>query len=298
MSTCSAYRRPLPTATMLEDALAAAEQTLDGGSTAAPLLLSLRRGRRRRGVELSVLPLVAGTHPVEVLGGFTAPPSWEAVGCVAAASAYPVHPAPEHAAVRRRVRFGFLLHRDGTSVASVTGHSPQPGHEGRQPPEGRIADTCRRVLNLATPPAAQGPEAWWAMVWLDRIFAEAVLDPAHRPSWPEVLALHPLFGAGDASGPAAGHRSVTPPGPAFATSIAEVASTLTWGTIRSAVACGPDAVNQVDPDLAAWLDDGSFARAVIEPYVPVPVLLHELTELLSDHAHAEVTAAVREWGLA
>lgn len=297
MSTCFAHRPSQPTAPMLQEALATAEQSLDGGATTGALLVSLRRGRPRGGVELSVLPLVDASHPAEVLAGFTAPKSWEAVGCVAAATAHHLDPPP-HAVASQRVRFGFLLHRDGTSVASLSGRPQPPAHESCEPPEGRLADVFRRVLGLPTPAAQQGHEAWWAMIWLDRVFAEAVLEPAHRLSWPEAVALHPFSGTGDEFGSAVDHHATTSPGRTFAVRIVEAASTVTWSSIRSAVASGPDALAHVEPDLAAWLDEGSFARTVMEPYLPVPVLLSELAVLLPEGVHAEITAAVRAWGLA
>lgn len=295
MSTCFVHRPSRSTPAMLHAALAAAEQSLDGVATTAPLLVSLRRDRPGGGVELSVLPLASGSHPAAVLAGFTAPASWEAVGCVTAATAHLLDRPSDGAVVAQPVRLGFLLHRDGTSVSSLSGRPQPPGQEGREPPEGRLVDTCRRVLGLPTPAPEQGPEGWWAMMWLDRIFAEVVLEPARRLSWPEVVAMHPFVAAADQLG-AVDHHATTA-GCSFAARLVEVASALTWSVIRSAVAAGPDPVAHVDPDLAAWLDDGSFARAVMEPYLAVPALLAELAGLLAEGVHAEIVAAVHEWGL-
>ena len=193
-----------------------------------------------------------GAHPLQVLVGFVAPPEWAAIGVSNAGWA---HPLDATGRPRRRpdapsVQVTVLFSRSGVAVGVLrkgAGVSELP-----DPPEGVVADACRRALVLPTAPPPATTAELWALTWLDRIVEVAARagGPAHLAAWPAVAALHP------AAGP--------PPHPADPSALAAAAVALAeawpWSRLRSE----PSVVDVPGvgrpADLAAWMDDGMWAR--------------------------------------
>jgi len=162
-----------------------------------------------------------------------------------------------------RVAVVHLCHRDG---ATVSGWRPD---EGRPTIDrvggcgaaatGRLPDGCRRALGLSTAPPASPVELLTAAVWLDRAVEAA-------------LAGTPLDGSGlDELRP-----------PTFAG----------WSAARRAVAEGGllagDPATRRHAALAAWHDEGSFSRWVLE-ILPDPA---EALDLLTDATSPAVRRAM------
>ena len=207
-------------------------------------------------------------HPVDRLTGSVAPPEWQVVGTVVHGSALHL----EGRGGRRRVRLVYLLDRSGTSASVIRGLAADSAPPASSPPCGRLVDVCHRVLGLPTDPPVGSPQEWWSAVWLDRVFAEAAAAPAIRWTWGRVLARHPL-------------RDIT------------ATATLGWEDLRRLAAAAATG-GVIEPAIAAWLDEGSFARRLLGEHLPLSTLLGELAALLPAPVHERVRALLARQGLA
>ncbi len=214
------------------------------------------------GSEVGLQPL-DGAHPVDRLTGFVAPSEWQVLGIVVNGTAS----HPDGGGGRRRVRLVYLLDRSGASASVIRGLDQAPAGA----PCGRLVDVCRRALGRPTEPPAGPPLEWWSAVWLDRILAEAAAAPTTRWTWRRVLALHPLGDPATAAG-------------------------LGWEDLRR-LAATPGAVGLVDPAVAGWLDEGSFARWLLGEQLPLSTLLREVGALLPPSVHERVRVLLAGQGL-
>jgi hypothetical protein len=71
-----------------------------------------------------------------------------------------------------------------------------------------------------------------------------------------------------------------------------------WSQLRRACAGGLWSTPAVDADVAAWLDDGAFARWVLGWWPELRDLRDALTALLAPSALSVVDDALAGWGLA
>ena len=229
------------------------------------------------------------TDVVCALGGFLAPAAWVAFGVIAPGHAAPVAPPTDRRAGHADHRDPddrdpvggvpvvacALVARDGGTVSEVraVGDHELPHPIGTHPeaaggpPQGRVIDTCRRVLGLPTDPPPFGPEVWRALAWTDRVLL-AVLDAdlGQPPAWPVLAALD------------------LPVGP----------STASWRALRRACRRGSVLVPGVDPATAAWMDDGMFAREAIGAFGPLAAVLGDLRGLLPPTTFDRVVERVSE----
>ncbi len=253
------------TGVLLEAVLDAVELAVLDGYHELPLLLSVRRpGSRPRPPELHVKPLPHGTHPADGFAGFTAPHDWFAVGCAAGGTKRSL----DSGEPLGRATFGFLLHRDGTSVLSLSGQGREIATETEAPPQGLVPDTCRRVLGLATPPPEVSVERWLSSLWLEEVFAAVVADPAAQWTWDRLLGARPVTDWDFMDG----HS---------------------WEELRLEFTRFKNTMFGVDAELAAWMDTGMFARALGEAVPPSELLLADLQALLSGPVHAQLTDFLR-----
>lgn len=248
-------------------------------------------------VEVGWLPL-DGRHPVDELLGTTAPEDWSAVGVATSGWAHRRdvdEPGRRGGGPRTvRIRSVHLVGRDGAWSSRWRPVDPDdgdgdvaagmPGDAGC--PLGRIDDVCRRALGVPTHPPAWSTAVLWATQWLDALveLAGTSLSPS-RLGWPAVAALHPAVAAlrGDTNG----EPDITP------LELAERANQLTawrdWPLLRRSCAAGTWSAPVIDPELASWFDDGSFARWLIGGYPD----LADLHDVLGDLVPPRVVTAVR-----
>jgi hypothetical protein len=263
-------QRELPATTLLEvfDCLAGDREDEEG------CLFHLADAGDDEHVELAALPL-EGRHPLDILVGFDAPPTWQAVGASVRGQA---HHVDDPAAGPAGVRVTLAVTRAG-DVASRVRFDDGAIDDIEGPVEGLVADACLRSLSLPTPPPDAGTEALWTACWVDRVFA-AWTDPATRRlvrSWDAVEALHPA-------------RPVIPDGDLVDAIIAH-ATRWNWSRILRA----PTFLDQgasPTPAILGWFDEGSLSRWLPTLLPPVEHLLADLLPLLLPHVASRLRATV------
>jgi len=233
------------------------------------------------------LPL-DGAHPLDLLLGFRAPPHWQALGVSCSGRAHRLDDEGRRRSPHAEgdeVRVTVLVDRAGAAVSLMRRGdevTPLPGR-----PDGAVADACRRALALPTAPPPASTSGLWTASWLDRVVevAGACGDSpgAGLRSWAAVAALHPAAGPAASEGPAA-----------LAADAHALAEAWPWSRLRDdpvvADVCGaaPPA------DLAAWMDDGMWARWLLSHLPATDDLLAAVRALLparlSDGVHQVVAA--------
>jgi hypothetical protein len=200
---------------------------------------------------------VVDVHPFDMLAGFTAPPHWRAVGVSSTAWAHRLDDDGRRLrdpGASRRVQATLLLDRAGgaAGVMRVAGDVvPLPGR-----PEGTIADACRRALGLPTAPPPPSTLGLWTLGWLDRLVDVAGrADGSSRlRSWAQAAELHA------AAGPRLGRPDAPPDPVALAAAAAALAEAWTWSRLRAEPALADVPGPAIAAPLAAWMDDGMWAR--------------------------------------
>jgi hypothetical protein len=267
----------------------ATELLADHGSVADAEASSLVRARDLgEDVELGLLRVDRGRHPVDALVGLVADPDWCAVGVAATGTARRLDGPPGP----MRVRTVHLVGRDGAWASRWTplepldgvGGAASGGRDSPDRPAGRIDDACRRALGLPTDPPDTSTALLWTLRWLDAVVERASVRATasgraasgraratgggHRPlRWDEVAALHPAVSTGGRGGP--GRRCGIPAPEEVARRCLELALRRGWDDLRLACAEGTTAAVEVDAELAGWLDDGAFARWSLGAYPDV-----------------------------
>ena len=229
--------------------------------------------------------LEAGEHPLDHLLGFVAPPSWLALGLVCYGWASP--PAggrrPSEHPERRRVRVVTLLDRSGDERSTAT---LDDGTVVDEPGSGTVADALRRCLGLPTPAPPVGSDELFAAMWLTSI---AVSD--RRLSWVEAVQLHPAMQVLRAGGHRPQVEELVSCGRALARS-------MPWGELRLRAAAGVrDGGIGVSADLAAWMDDGMFARWVLGGLPPFTPLLRRCARVLAPEVLRRLRRTLRAWNV-
>lgn len=219
------------------------------------------------GVEVALAALEAGEHPVDALIGFSAPDEWAAVGVVAVGTATAIGDGAPVAS--RRVRVLHLVDRTGSEASLLYDLEESTALRCPSPVDGHIADLCRRMLGLPTTPPPPSVLPWWTTVWLDRILAESLADPAEPWTWHRLALLHPAV-----------DPNVAPLDPeGLAEEAVAKAASVSWGTVRQQMA---------SDELAGWMDDGMFARWVLSQHLAPRQLAAELTSALDAGAAVAV----------
>ena len=227
-------------------------------------------------VELAWMPLL-DPDPTESLVGVRAPEHWSAFAvCSPGQAGLQAPPGPKPTPVR----VVHLVTRDGreaSDVRPVTDDGRLPAIT--EPGTGWVADVCRRVLSLPTPPPATTTAELLAVLWLDAILTmiiEGDLDDP-PPDWHRCRSqLGPLAATGPLS-----------------TLGAEVARECPWPIVRRLATRSP--MVGLSRQAAAWLDDGSFARLVLGSFAPVDEMRRDAAELLTPATAAELEGVLRRW---
>jgi hypothetical protein len=191
--------------------------------------------------------------------GWEAPPECIAVGVVATGRAHvadtPVEArSPFSPGVVPDIRMCCLITRHG----EVTWRMTLP--DGRSfcdaPHDGRLLDCLKRCFALPTPLPPAGPGHLLSVFWLGAIIDED-RRVGRRLTWREISQLHPVAtimspGTGMCDAPQD-----------FSDYIRAAASTWSWETLRRRAVTDSWAAELVSPELAAWMDEGMFARWIL-----------------------------------
>ena len=254
-------------------------------------------------LELGLLTLEDGAHPLGFLAGFEAPPSWWALGVVCRGQARHAD-EPGHPPVP--VRVTQLVSRQGTWASSwgpaddldlpgAVADGCTDGDAG-DAPTGRVDDALRRALGLPTPPPPASTTPLWAAQWLDALVVDAV-GPApgrrtrRRRPLAALLAAHPAVTAFDLDPQQLTVTSLVAAGE-------RLAGWRRWSNLRRSCAEGRWHDPEVPADVAGWLDDGAYARWVLGAYPDLAQLRGTLGELLAPSALSVIDDALAVWGLA
>lgn len=229
---------------------------------------------------LAWFPL-AGAHPIDLLLGLDAPSHWAALGVSCTGRAHTASAPPEPVAVT------ILLDRAGAAAGVLRRGDTVCDMPDR--PEGVVADACRRALGLPTGPPPGSTRELWSLLWLDRVVdAAAGGRPGDRPAtWPTLAQLHPaasLSLPGDLSGAA-----LRPA--ALAGAAARLTAAWPWSRLRAEPSALPLPASAPSPGLAAWMDDGMWARWLLSHLPAADDMLSAVRGLLPP-ALAETVAGV------
>jgi hypothetical protein len=189
-----------------------------------------------------------GQHPFDALLGFVAPEDWEVFGVIA-----PGWGTHVDTGRRQRTRVIYLAARHGEEASLIRYAGQAPTEVLTERAIGRVADCVRRALDLPTTPE---PDDTLLALWFDRVLQKLVERN------------HPSF-----AGEKVDADSVV--------GIIEAAEPASWNDERWKVIQNGGSFS-VSDDLAAWLDDGMFARLLLadlaDPEVAIPAAKRACTE--------------------
>jgi hypothetical protein len=221
-------------------------------------------------------------HPLDLLLGFVAPAHWWALGV---SSCGRQHAIGGDGRVKRRadsprVRITVLLDRSGGGAGLLRrgdGRTALPG-----PPDGTVADACRRALGLETAPPPPTTVGLWTRCWLDRV-VDALAPSGGTggpgpPTWRDLTRLHP------ASTVAATRESGLGLGPdadALADATRALADAWPWARLRADPAVVDVPGPMPDARVAAWMDDGMWARWLLAAFPALDDLVDAACNLLT-----------------
>jgi hypothetical protein len=283
--------RPVPSALLdrLAEHLLSARRTAEQDGAA---LVRVGAGHAEDDLDLALLPLPEGVHPVDALVGEVLPTQWWANGVVASARARSV----DDPASAEPVVIVVLVDRDGRCVHRLEGPSAVLDPDS-PPPTGRVVDLLLRTVGRPTPAPTSPPVRWCDAVWLDRIASTTLAgDVGHRDV--EALAgLHPLLPPRStlddlaalhreqAADPVGAWRGVR-----RAASRRGAPDTVTEGELRATVS------EHLSPEEVAWLDEGSLARWLEAELPDLADLLGLTDALLPRRLARDLRRAVGEAG--
>ena len=237
------------------------------------------------GFDLGVAPL-DGRHPTDTLLGQTAPDDWHAVGIATHGWAYHVAERGDPGRRRHRVHVVTLLSRSGEHAHRT--HADDADLTGvldAELPSGEQVDLLRRVLRLPTDPPPCDASTYWSIEWLSALVAAEA--PIRTLS--DAIVMHPvttLIRRGTEIGDAdlvdvltAFHR------------------VMSWSRMRELASVDRFSVPELAPDDAAWLDDGSFARFVLNRCPPLHLLRARLDEHVGREAAEDVLDLLDDLGV-
>ncbi len=218
-------------------------------------------------MKFGLLPVPDDLDPLDLLLCSDTPDEWEVLGMIVNGRIID-RPDDGIGAARRRTgssRVAVLMRRDGSTVTVLDSDGDQQVLEtdaDTMPIEGRFADAMRRSLGLTTAPPEVGVRAAIARVWLHRVHTVAVDG---RPLDAEVVA------------------ALRPPMPR------------SWSDLRQQCADGGWTELRCDPDLAAWMDDGMFARWCMAAFPDPSEALVDVGELIPPRAAEPLAEALAAW---
>jgi hypothetical protein len=209
-----------------------------------------------------------GIHPLDLLLKFVAPPHWHGLGVSCAGWSHRLDDPSRARAESPPVTVTLLVHRNGAAAGVLRDGDRVTAMP--DPPEGAVADACRRALGLATAPPPPSTVELWTLSWLDRLVATAAAGPGRLDGWAAIAALHP------AARPAPAADDPV----ALAGATVALARAWPWSRLRldPAVLDLPGATPA--PELGDWMDDGMWARWMFGMLPPPDELVRALHDLL------------------
>lgn len=242
------------------------------------------------GFDLGQKVLEEGDHPLNHLLGFVAPEEWTAMGLIS--FGWMAHgdindpdcQRPSLAPDRRRVRCTHLVGRDGSASSTV---AAEDGFTMDEMPVGRVPDSLRRCLGVSTAPPPESTIAYWSRYWLAAV-SEQVWGTERAFSWAQIARMHPAM----IPARLLDQRSKVGDLPARAE---DLATETTWSALRWEAVCAKQVYGfDEGSDMAAWMDDGMFARWVLAE-LPAASLVKRLEARLEPSVLRRVRGALREW---
>jgi hypothetical protein len=236
---------------------------------------------------------LGGEHPLTVLHGGS--PSDDTVGLAVVCGGRVVDSsrrrpsaAPGDLVPGAEVWLVHLVWRDGSSQSGITAASGIDGVDWSTmqpfgPATGLVPDAMHRALDLATPAPSTDTTGYWTLAWLVSLVG---LEPG---SPHDALRWHPGVDPREVD-PGASFDEVV----ALSRSrLRRHAATVGWESIRRAAASGWLDLGTCSPELAQWVDVGSFSRWIETGLVSVdhalailgPQLAPDTRALLSLVAH-------------
>lgn len=174
-----------------------------------------------------------GDHPFDALLGFVAPEDWEVFGVIA--PGWGTHYAGA-VPTRRRIRVIHVASRSGDEASLLRFaddvSATSIGTDER--PAGRVADCVRRALDLPTP---NEPAESLATLWVHGVL-QALASRLHPSFGRKRVEAHEIDG------------------------IVAAAAPTSWGDERWSVVQSEGSI-LMDGAIAAWMDDGMYARYVL-----------------------------------
>lgn len=184
----------------------------------------------------------------------------------------------------------WSANRQGDSLALFR-QQPGEGVEVLSAVAGPLLDGAMRALGCSTPPCP-APVVWFPdgvfLHQLMRLFGRRRDQCDHRPpTWDDLSVLYPLNISGEPRSPrlTRGLRQ-------------EFQLRNTWSSLRRRVvdmpASAPAVFPGLMPEVAGWLDDGSFARWVLSRVSDVPSTLEWLHERVDGALSSDLSLALGE----
>lgn len=236
------------------------------------------------GFDLGVAPL-DGRHPTDALLGQSAPDHWHAVGIATHGWAYHVTERGNPERRRHRVHIVTLLSRSGEHAHRTRADDDEVSGMLDGELSGEQVDLLRRVLGLPTDPPPCDSSTYWSIEWLSTLIA----SDAPLRTLADAIAVHPVT-ALIRQGTAIGDVDLLDVLTAFH-------RVMSWPRMRELASIDRYSVPELSAEDAAWLDDGSFARFVLNRCPPLQLLRARLDAHLTDEVADDVLDLLDDLGV-
>jgi len=222
-------------------------------------------------------------HPLDLLLGFVAPVHWWAVGVSSCGRQHPISSDGHvvRSAGSPRVRITVLIDRSGGAASLLRQGDERTALPG--PPDGTVADACRRALGLETAPPPATTAGLWTRCWLDRVVdtlapSRGARGGAAPPTWRDLTRLHPASSVAPTrwSG-----LDLGPDADALADATRALADAWPWSRLRADPAVADVPGPLPDPRVVAWMDDGMWARWLLATFPALDDLVDAACSLLT-----------------
>lgn len=189
--------------------------------------------------------------PVAELYCRTVPDAIKTVGLCAHASVTSLNPTPQDNAP---TTVFHIVQRSGTSATVLVSESEVRWFgPTMQPQQGRVPDSCRRLLQLTTTVPSATMTDFVIAAWLEVLIRHALTHPTVE--WETIVELHP---AGSSVPPIATPSSV-------AEATRSLGAALDWDRFRLVIATvGGFPFGDNACEIANWMDSGMFSRWAME----------------------------------